>query len=120
MNKFKVGDKVKNIMDGQVLTIKKIKGNSYTVEENVYSWLEEYLFGVDEIKKVEEQFEVGDVVYEKDSNRTLILLRKAWVVCYQDITSYEFFVEEGALSKTKTLQKITEKELANMGYVIKR
>ena len=100
--------------------IKRFDGNMSREQNQRYAELEEALNELERLKKFKETFEVGDVVYEKDSNRTLILLRKAWVVCYQDITSYEFFVEEGALSKTKTLQKITEKKLADMGYVIKR
>ena len=63
-----------------------------------------------------ETFNVGDVVYAKDSKRPIILLRKAWVVCYQGLPEYEHFVQERDLSKTKPLQKITRKELAKKGY----
>ena len=82
--------------------------------------VEKALNELERLKKFKETFEVGDVVYNGNSKRPLTILRKAWVVCYQDTTAYEHFVEEGDLSKTKTLQKITEKELADMGYMLKR
>ena len=63
-----------------------------------------------------ETFNVGDVVYYKGSTRPLTILRKAWVVCYPDKTTYEHFVEERSLSKPKPLQKITREELAEKGY----
>ncbi len=66
--------------------------------------------------KVEETFNAGDVVYEKDNDQQMVLLRKAWVVCYRRTPTYEHFVQERDLSKTRPLRKITRKELADNGY----
>ena len=83
----------------------------YTVEENAYYWTDEMLEPV-------EEFNVGDVVYTEDVNRPLTILRKAWVVCYQDTTAHEYFVDERHLSKTKPLQKTTREELADKDLVL--
>ena len=114
--KFKVGDKVKTKLGGQVLTIKKIKGNRYAVEENVFLWSDEHLFAVEKKEVVEEQFEVGDIVYcGRDKVK---LVEKSWKV-YDLKFNYSYFMEEHFLKK-QPLKEITEKELADMGYVIKK
>lgn len=71
-----------------------------------------------ELHASKEPFNIGDVVYNKDGKRPLIILRKAWVVCYENQTNYDHFVEERYLTHTKPLQKITKEELAEMGYVL--
>lgn len=114
--KFKVGDKVKTILGRQVLTIKEIKDEYYRVEENIHLWAEDHLLPVEKKEVVEEQFEVGDIAYfGRDKVK---LVEKGWHV-YDIEYGYSHFVEEKFL-KNKPLKEITEKELADMGYVIKR
>lgn len=71
-----------------------------------------------ELDEPKETFKVGDVVYANDSRRPLTILRKAWVVCYQDKTAYEYFLEERYLTHKKPLTKITKEQLAEMGYEV--
>lgn len=118
MNKFKIGDKVKTTLGRQVFTITKIKGDYYRVEENVYLWAEDHLLLVEKKEVIEEQFEVGDIVYNKDSERPLTILRKSWVVCPQDRPAYEYYAEERHLTHKKPLKKITKEQLAEMGYEV--
>ena len=128
--KYKVGDKVRvrsDLVVGEYYgglyfhtCMERLKGKEYTIEmirttgnikliESIYILSPEMLEPVDE-------FNIGDVIYDNDFNRPLTILRKAWVVCFQDATTSEFFADERHLSKTKPLQKITRKELAKKGY----
>lgn len=129
--KYKVGDKVRVREDlsvngiygrnvfvsrmtsfkGKQVTIKRIQDEAYQMKEDdgVWNWTDEMLEPV-------ETFDVGDVVYNGDHKRPLTLLRKAWVVCYQDRPAYEYFVEERDLFNTRPLRKITREELAEKGY----
>ena len=131
MSKLEIGDKVRVRSD---LVVDRRYGNDYLfnssmsskvglettvveVVDNEYYLLKDISWHwTDEMLEPVETFNVGDVVYAKDRKRPMILLRKAWVVCPPDKTSYEYFVEERDLSKTKPLEKITREELAEKGY----
>lgn len=93
---------------GKVVTIASVleKLNNYRIEEGGFYWTDEMLEPI-------EEFNVGDVVYTQEGEKMIIkeiLYRNADFECY---TAKE-------LSKTKPLKEITEKELAEMGFVIKK
>ncbi len=126
--KYKVGDKVRVKSDlvvdkmygldwfarpmehlrGKQVTIKELYGNKYRIKEDdgVCAWADEMLEPV-------EPFNVGDVVYD-GSGKQVEIIEKVWRIKYDD--GYSVFKRESQLYKTKPLQKITRKELAEKGY----
>lgn len=71
-----------------------------------------------ELDEPKETFNVGDVVYTKTGFKAKIV-DTAWVVEFEN-TNGTFFRRHKELSKTKPLKEISEKELADMGFVIKK
>ena len=130
--KYKVGDKVRVRSDlvvdkeygvanfvcgmehlkGKQVTIKKDDGTYYRIKEDdgVCAWTYEMLEPVG-------TFNVGDVVYD-GSGKQVEIIEKVWRVKYDD--GYSVVKKESQLYKTKPLKEITEKELAEMGFVIKK
>ena len=66
-----------------------------------------------EINNPKETFNVGDVVYNKDGNKLTI-----YDIIYK--TSDFLYYEASELSHQNPLKEITEKELAEIGYVLKK
>ena len=127
--KYKVGDKVRvksGLRKGQLLGIsletyhKDLENEVFTIRiclKNGIYMFEETVFALYEgmLESVEESFNVGDVVYNKNGKRLVI----EEVVYYAvDIAGNGCHYETPELSKTKPLQKITRKELADMGYML--
>ena len=68
-----------------------------------------------ELEPVEETFNVGDVVYDDGGQRLKVI---GFGVKVRTKNRVEFYRPSEQLSKTKPLQKITRKELADMGYML--
>ena len=69
-----------------------------------------------ELDDSKETFNVGDVVYTKTGYKVKIV-DTAWLVEFENQNG-TFFRRNRDLTHTKPLKKITEKELADMGYVL--
>lgn len=65
---------------------------------------------------MEETFKIGDVVYRKHNDERLVIIGNAFVC--KDVNGFDDVYLPSALTHTKPLKKITEKELAEMGYVL--
>lgn len=131
--KYKVGDKVRVRKDlvvykkygsdtfvsdmisfkGKQVTIKKVNDEKYQIEEDdsMWNWTDEMLEPV-------EEFNVGDVVYTAEGFKGTIV-DTAWVVKFENKEG-EFFRTYEELTHQKPLKEITEKELADMGFVLKK
>ena len=66
-----------------------------------------------ELEPIEEIFNVGDVVYDDGGQRLEVI---GFGVKVRTKNKVEFYRPQEVLSKTKPLQKITRKELADKGY----
>jgi len=124
--KYKVGDKVRvrsGLKEGQLLGTsletyhRKLENNVFTIAGFTYGGNYEiketvFLFS-DEMLEPVETFNVGDVVYDKDGKK--LVIKNVIYRTVDDVGNYLWY-EVPELSKTKPLQKITRKELAEKGY----
>lgn len=99
------------------LTLEKIF-NEQGFAIGTLTHFEEYNYKIVEFELDEpkETFNVGDVVYTKTGYKVKIV-DTAWLVEFET-QSGTFFRRNRDLTHTKPLKKITEKELADMGYVL--
>ena len=126
--KYKVGDKVRVRSD---LVVDKRYGNDYlfncdmalkkgleatithVIDDEYYRLANNFWKWTDEmLEPIEETFNVGDVVYDKDGNKGEVT-ELSYLVLFEHSQGTRYANE---LSKTKPLQKITRKELADKGY----
>lgn len=84
------------------------KNDCYNLIGIGYNWTDEMLEPAQD-----EAFNVGDVVYNKDGNKLTITN-----ILYK--TNDFGYYEASELYRQKPLKEITEKELADMGYVLKK
>ena len=94
-----------------------VKDNNYKIIP--FELNEPYGYAIEDTPSpMKETFKVGDVVYTKHGYKATILER-AWLVMYHD-GGGNYFKKESELTKQKPLKEITEKELAEIGYVLKK
>jgi hypothetical protein len=79
----------------------------YRLKDVNWSWTDEML------EPIEEPLNVGDVVYDDSGQRLEVI---GFGVKVRTKNRVEFYRPSEQLSKTKPLQKITRKELAEKGY----
>ena len=125
--KYKVGDKVRVRSDMEVdkyyggfrinsiMALKKGLETTVTeVDDNECYRLKDVSFNwTDEMLEPLETFNVGDVVYDEGGQRLEVI---GFGVRVSTKNRFEFYRPLEVLSKTKPLQKITRKELAEKGY----
>ena len=125
--KYKVGDTVRvrsGLKEKQLLGIsletyhRKLENNVFTIAGFTYGGNYEiketgFLFSDEMLEPIEETFNVGDVVYDDGGQRLEVI---GFGVKVRTKNRVEFYRPSEQLSKTKPLQKITRKELAEKGY----
>ena len=116
------GDKlcltIESIFDKQgiaVAVLNYMKANNYKIVE--FELDEPNGFAIEDTPSpMKETFKVGDVVYTTRGFKVKIV-DTAWVVEFENDNG-TFLKRNRELTHTKPLKKITEKELADMGYVL--
>ena len=124
--KYKVGDTVRvrsGLKEGQLLGMsletyhRKPENKVFTLTgftgAGNYELKETSFLFSDEMLEPVEEFNVGDVVYDESGERSEVI---GFGVKVRTKNGIEFYRPQDMLSKTKPLQKITRKELAEMGY----
>ena len=125
--KYKVGDTVRvrsGLKEGQLLGMhletyhRKLENNVFTIAGvtmggNYIVKGTVFILSDEMLEPFEETFNVGDVVYDKSGQRLEVI---GFGVKVRTKHRVEFYRPQYVLTKTKPLQKITRKELAEKGY----